>query len=785
MNTYRAMFGIAVASTSLVQGQLVFVPDTNLRNAINAQVPGAVDANGYIDPANPDVIGAEVLYFGVADSTIMDFTGISAFGRLKEMVVFGSSGAEATIPAWPDSIARISLMANIGIPTLPPFPSTLRLLYLHGISQLSSLPTLPNSLDSLSLVGDSSFSVLSSLPNELEYLELKELPLLSSIDSLPLGLERLVLQSLPSLSGIPNFPVAPDAIVIGDLAQLSSVPTWPSRVHIGIGLSLCPQITTLTPLPDSCEYVTLMGMPIVDIPELPIDLVNIYLAELPQLDCLPFLPASTSSVELVYTPIQCLPNYPLNCPYVYIDGAAVPTGGLPLCSPLGSCPTAAALVSGAVYLDPNANGQHDPGEPLYPLANLEITPGPIAFGAGVTGEFYQVLEPGNYTLTCSTSATYALSVTPSIHNVVLPGAMDIDSLNDFGIVLQPGIEDLTVLLTAAPAVPGFDNTVWLSYRNVGTVPMDGSVTFTVDANQSFLSSSTAPDMQMGNTLTWDFVALAIGETRSVAIQVHTDASAPIGTTLLHSAMIDPLLTDQTPADNSAALADVVVGSYDPNDKHVLPTEATPAEVAAGLDLAYTIRFQNTGNWPASRVIITDTLSTDLQWSTFQFTASSHACTWYAQNGVAVFTFDPIYLPDSGLDEPGSHGFVKFRIEPVNSLLNGAAVVNEANIYFDFNPPVITEQCVFSVNTSVGVPEVQSAAMLVYPNPAEDMLNVVLDEAPAPGTVIHVRDVTGRVVLRAPMRSVRTELPIKTLRAGAYRLEVVGGTERWNAGFIKR
>ncbi|MBK7572907.1 MAG: hypothetical protein IPI10_15305 [Bacteroidetes bacterium] len=33
------------------------------------------------------------------------------------------------------------------------------------------------------------------------------------------------------------------------------------------------------------------------------------------------------------------------------------------------------------------------------------------------------------------------------------------------------------------------------------------------------------------------------------------------------------------------------------------------------------------------------------------------------DGALQFTFDNILLPDSNVDEPGSHGFVNYRISP--------------------------------------------------------------------------------------------------------------------------
>ncbi|MBK8532639.1 MAG: hypothetical protein IPL64_12190 [Flavobacteriales bacterium] len=77
--------------------------------------------------------------------------------------------------------------------------------------------------------------------------------------------------------------------------------------------------------------------------------------------------------------------------------------------------------------------------------------------------------------------------------------------------------------------------------------------------------------------------------------------------------------DETPEDNAAHFSDIVVGSYDPNDKLLSPAKLSPEVVAVGeTPIEYTIRFQNTGTYLAERVVILDTLSEDLQWASIRF-----------------------------------------------------------------------------------------------------------------------------------------------------------------------
>jgi len=121
-------------------------------------------------------------------------------------------------------------------------------------------------------------------------------------------------------------------------------------------------------------------------------------------------------------------------------------------------------------------------------------------------------------------------------------------------------------------------------------------------------------------------------------------------------------------------------------------------------LNFTVNFQNTGNDTAFTVIILDTLDSDLDLSTFEITGSSDPMSVQMDaNGALQFTFDNILLPDSNIDEPGSHGFVNYRISPQAGLPDPTQITNTAHIFFDANPAVVT-------NTSLS-----TLTNLVYPS----------------------------------------------------------------------
>jgi uncharacterized repeat protein (TIGR01451 family) len=136
---------------------------------------------------------------------------------------------------------------------------------------------------------------------------------------------------------------------------------------------------------------------------------------------------------------------------------------------------------------------------------------------------------------------------------------------------------------------------------------------------------------------------------------------------------------------------VVRGSYDPNDKKGYPNGLDSAHyIQQNQELEYLIRFQNTGTDTAFSVIIRDTLSEHLNPLSVEPVISSHPYSFRMYGpGILEWRFEDILLPDSTTNEPASNGFVKFKVSPKPNLPFGSTIKNRAGIYFDFNPPIIT------------------------------------------------------------------------------------------------
>jgi len=164
---------------------------------------------------------------------------------------------------------------------------------------------------------------------------------------------------------------------------------------------------------------------------------------------------------------------------------------------------------------------------------------------------------------------------------------------------------------------------------------------------------------------------------------------------------------------------LIVGSYDPNDKTAFPAGYGPDHlIEPGTDIEYLIRFQNVGNDTAFHVFVRDTLSPFLDPATVEVTGYSHPYQLrIRENGALEFAFYHIHLTDTIRDEPGSHGYIKFRVAQTAGNALGTIIHNQAAIYFDFNAPIFTN----TVFHTLGVNFVPDAIAPLWEVPPSDLL----------------------------------------------------------------
>ncbi|MBL7951581.1 MAG: T9SS type A sorting domain-containing protein [Flavobacteriales bacterium] len=423
-------------------------------------------------------------------------------------------------------------------------------------------------------------------------------------------------------------------------------------------------------------------------------------------------------------------------------------------------------VNGTVALDVNEDCTLQWSDTRIPETVLEFLPGPYYATTNTTGGYAVHLPLGSYTVhQQSTVLREHCLGDPS--SLTVAGNMTYDLL-DTALMTN----DVQLTMASGPARPGFELSYALDIDALTSAAHQlNSLVLTVDAELSYVSASPTPSNVSGNTITWsNFGWLNYFGHRDVNVRflVPPDVNL-IGNELQASATLGSN-GDQNTLNNVADGSVVVTGSYDPNDK-VATTSSGASREHYYIDVDewvdYVVRFQNTGTDTAFTVVITDTLPTTLDPATLVMGAGSHPFTWELEgSGTVRLMFANILLPDSNVNEPASHGFVSFRVRPKQPLVPGLGIENVANIFFDLNPPVITEPSVLVAEFSTGTRDQApgQGRLRLLPNPARDQLLVN-----AEGTMTAVRIIAadGREVLRTRVRSTHASIVLEQLKAGVY------------------
>jgi uncharacterized repeat protein (TIGR01451 family) len=395
----------------------------------------------------------------------------------------------------------------------------------------------------------------------------------------------------------------------------------------------------------------------------------------------------------------------------------------------------------------------------------------IAFTNGI-GNYVVYAASGTQTVTLQSVNPAYFTATPANYTFNFSGTGTAETA-DFCLQpngVRPDLEVTILPLTAAR--PGFGALYKIVYHNQGNQVQSGSVVLTfddvvLDVNLVVPTATTST----ANTITWDFSNLNPFENREITInfQINSPTDTPpvnIGDVLHYTVALNTAETDETPADNQMTFNQTTVGSFDPNDKAVVEGAAISTSQIDDY-LHYVVRFQNTGTAAAENIVVKDLLETNLDWSTLQMVSSSHSyrSTLTAGNRLEVF-YESINLPPSSTDEQGSHGYIAFKIKPKSTVVENDVIQNTANIYFDFNFPIVTNTVATTVS-NLGTPNFnQKKLFTVYPNPTNNILNISLSDNDTI-TAVTICNTLGQKVMNDNVKT----LDVSSLTAGTYLITV--------------
>ncbi len=355
------------------------------------------------------------------------------------------------------------------------------------------------------------------------------------------------------------------------------------------------------------------------------------------------------------------------------------------------------FISGEIYYDQNQNGTKDPLELAIPNVEFNVSPSNYTGYSDQNGEigyFQQTLDTIQYDIN-STYQNWDLTSVPTQYQFTLDTTNSTFDSVYFGYYPQTIYQDASIDIFCSNTLCITGTLFWVNVQNTGTDLVNLQFELILPSQLQLDTSIFPYDSIIGNTIFYSLDSLNLFENLNFPLYI-----SPTGTdtltsndTLIYSANLNIYDTnDMLVSTVYDTLSSMVICSYDPNQKTAFPNGNTNSlPIQPNDHIEYLIEFQNTGNSFAVNVTIEDTLSENVNLSTFQLISSSHNVVVSKDNNnrLLKFYFEDIMLPDSNTNEILSHGYIKYNIEAIDNILPNEEIENTAYIYFDFNSSIVT------------------------------------------------------------------------------------------------
>ncbi len=447
------------------------------------------------------------------------------------------------------------------------------------------------------------------------------------------------------------------------------------------------------------------------------------------------------------------------------------------CNPI-PLPGNSNTVSGHIFIDANQNGVFDSLDQDAP--NFIVNIGNTQIFTNSNGNYIHQLPMGSHIVAPDTNAFYSVTTLPTEYLLNYSTANNLDTGLNFGLTITNYLTDALVTSTSTNLRLGSIAPQTICVVNYGTNPVTPVLHYYYDTTLQFLLANITPDAQTSGYLIWELGTLQPMQSACiiVSMQLPTNTNL-IGTQISTIAFVETYINDIDVSNDTIELVQEITAAYDPNDKTAYPSQLSESFVDSSNYITYRIRFQNTGNDTAFNITVRDTISSphlDIN-SLMPLTASHPYAFKIEGNKVAVWEFKNILLPDSSVNEAASNGFIFFRIKINNdNLVDGTEILNQAGIYFDINPVIMTEPSIAKVDFSTSIRDValNNSSITIYPNPAQNHL-IISHQQWQQGASIVLYDLTGKAMLTQPLSGKTTEVSTASLPNGMYLYQVLGAS----------
>ncbi|UPT72240.1 MAG: T9SS type A sorting domain-containing protein [Flavobacterium sp. JAD_PAG50586_2] len=734
----------------VANAQVINIPDANFKAKLLAAdssnniastgfpaVPTKIDSNN-----NGEIEQSEALLIvglRIDGSNISDLTGLEYFHNLDGLVASNNpltTFSQNGMPNLHDLILENGNLTSIDF---------------SGYTSLWQLHIVNNSLTSLSLSSFTHLSYLDCANNNLTTIDITGC---SELTGIILSNNQLTTITFPTLT---NFDLGIPIDLDNNLFETITAP------NIRVGLFHCSNNPNL-------RYLNLKESTHVEFGSGSGDyFTNTYFfTNCPQLE---YVCVREEDLADTQAYISSYPNCHVNTYCSFTPGGTFYT------------------LEGMNRFDANTNGC-DSADGQIPNMIYTISNGLLSttLVADNNGSYHYDVQAGTYIITPIFEIGSNFTASPASATVTFPSAGDSFTQNFCTTAnsLQNDLEITVYPLDAAR--PGFDASYKIIYKNKGATVQNGMVSLEyfdpiedlISANPSFTSESS----NFMHTLNWVFSNLLPFETREITLTFNLnspleDTALNAGNIIQYTATITGMV-DETPTDNTSLLNQVIVNSFDPNDKTCIEGANLPV-YEVGKYLHYIIRFENTGTANAENVVVKDMIdTTKFDISTLVPLHGSHPFeTRISSTNKVEFIFENIDLP---FDNANNDGYAAFKIKTLPTLIEGDAIVNSASIYFDYNAPIITDPYTVAVFNPLSTSDFDFRSVFsLSPVPAKDNLTITAKQNVVISSVT-IYNSLGQLVQINTNPS--ETIDVSGLKTGSYFIKIISDKGTASSKFVK-
>lgn len=657
-------------------------------------------------------------------------------------------------------------------------------LNLQGLTNLQYLDCSDNQLSSLNVQGLSNLQYLTCYDNQLPSLNVQGLSNLEYLDCSNNQLPSLNVQGLTNLqvfscsqNQLPSLNIQGLTNLVYFWCGMNQIPFLNLQGLYQLAIVSCPYnlLSTL-------DLSGLSGLQYFDCGNNPLTMLNAKCGAAWVFDAIP------NSFYFNNTP---------NLTYICIDDDNVTmiqqkiTGyGYTNCHVNSYC----SFTPGATYYTLNGTNRYDENnngcdamDITFPNLKFNIASGTDIreFITDASGQYSYDVQAGNYTLTPQLENPSYFNVSPNTPVSVSFPTQASPFTQAYCITPNGVHHDLEVtIIPLSAAIPGFQTIYKIIYKNKGNQNELATLHFTFDdaiVNVSY--ASLTPSQQNVGEFIWNLGTVTPFQTGEIvlAFNLNSPLDTPplnVGTVLNFSASINGLYTDETPSDNVFSLPQTVVNSHDPNEKVCLEGNQLD-ESMIGHYVHYMIRFENTGTYPAQNIVVSDVIdATQFDVSSIQMVASSHNGYTRIKDNKLEFIFENINLP---FDDAHNDGYVVFKIKTLPTLPLNSSISNTANVFFDYNAPIVTNTATSTFTTMTASSFVFEEAYSLSPVPAKETLTLT---AKQPYTIssLSVYNTLGQIMMLTTNPD--NTINVSHLASGTYVLKITTDHGTSSQKFIK-